>query len=207
MVKTIVCYGDSNTWGSIPGEYYQRFPAEVRWPGVLRSRLGDGYAVMEEGLSGRTTIKEDPFEEGRNGKTLLLPVLRTHRPLDLVIIFLGTNDLKARFCLTAYDIARGAIALAGAAMKCGLAPGNANPAVILVAPPPLGRLGIYAEEFEGGMEKSLKLGKYYSQRAAELGCQFLDAGQIIASSDRDGIHLEAEAHQKLGKALAELIIG
>jgi lysophospholipase L1-like esterase len=206
MLKTIVCYGDSNTWGSIPGKYYQRFPPDVRWPGILRSRLGERYAVIEEGLPGRTTLKDDPLEEGRNGKTLLLPILRTHRPMDMVIIFLGTNDLKARFSLTAYDIARGAIALASTTMKCGLAPANNNPAVLLLAPAPLGKLDLYAEEFEGGTEKSLKLGDYYRQRAVEAGCLFLDAGKIVSSSDLDGVHLEAEAHQKIGQAVAELVM-
>ena len=91
-------------------------------------------------------------------------------------------------------------------MKCGLGPANNNPAVLLLAPAPLGKLDLYAEEFEGGTEKSLKLGDYYGQRAVEAGCLFLDAGKIVSSSDLDGVHLEAEAHQKIGEAVAELVM-
>ena len=106
-MKTILCYGDSNTWGYDPANQ-TRYPRDVRWPGVLRNGLGDGYIVIEEGLNGRTTVWDDPIELDKNGATYLRPCIQTHKPLDFVIIMLGTNDLKTRFSLPAYDIASGA---------------------------------------------------------------------------------------------------
>ena len=51
----ILCYGDSNTWGYIPLTE-KRYPPEVRWTGRLQRLLGPDYQVLEDGLSGRTTI-------------------------------------------------------------------------------------------------------------------------------------------------------
>ena len=204
-MKTILCYGDSNTWGTIPGTRRDRHPRNVRWPGALQNILGPEYHVNEEGLSGRTTILDDDFEDGRNGRKLLMPILRSHRPLDMVVLMLGTNDLKARFAFTPSDIARGAALLAGLVMQSDTGHGGKAPDILLVAPPPLTRLSDYAEEFEDGPAKSLLLGKYYRQRAAELGCGFLDAGSVITSSPQDGLHINPENHQKLAAAVAEWI--
>ncbi len=93
-MKTVLCYGDSNTWGSDP-ETGERFAPEVRWPGVMARELGDGFHVIEEGLPGRTTLREDPIEGSyKDGRAYLTPCLESHRPIDLVTIMLGTNDLR-----------------------------------------------------------------------------------------------------------------
>ncbi|MCW5845462.1 MAG: hypothetical protein KIT77_29690, partial [Caldilinea sp.] len=105
-MKRILCFGDSNTWGYDPVSQ-DRYARNARWPGVLRQQIGAGYEVIEEGLNGRTTVWNDPIEGYKNGRDYLIPCLETHRPLDLVIILLGTNDLKKRFSLSAYDIAQG----------------------------------------------------------------------------------------------------
>ena len=115
-MATIVCYGDSNTWGAIPmpsRAELDRFAPADRWPGVLRDKLGAGHTVIEEGLNGRTTVHDDPVDGiHKNGIRFLPVVLETHAPIDLVIIKLGTNDLKQRFSVPAYDIADGAGVLA-----------------------------------------------------------------------------------------------
>ena len=206
-VKTILCYGDSNTWGAIPGAKHERFPRKDRWPGVLQHLLGNGYYVIEEGLSGRTTVLEDVFEEGRNGKQLLLPCLRTHKPIDFVLLMLGSNDLKARYAMTPFDISKAVGVLVTMIQQSQSGLNNRSPNILLIAPPPLGRLSDYAEEFEGGMEKSKKLGEYCALKARELACDFLDAGTILRSSDGDGVHLDATEHEKLAKAVADRIIG
>ncbi len=153
-MKTILCYGDSNTWGSDP-ETGDRFPEDTRWPGVVRRTLGDGYHVIEEGLPGRTTVREDPIEgEHKNGRAYLRPCLESHRPIDLVTLMLGTNDLKQRFGSSASDIAQGAASLAEMALRSGCGPGGGAPAVLLVAPPPVGRLTDMGQMFEGAGRKS-----------------------------------------------------
>src|SRR4030095_16419851 len=108
-MKTIMCYGDSNTWGCIPltgPEPPRRYGPAQRWPGVLRRELGDGYWIVEEGLNGRTTVWDDPLGPFRSGKELLAPCLMTHEPIDLVVVMLGTNDLKRRFGVGARDTMR-----------------------------------------------------------------------------------------------------
>jgi lysophospholipase L1-like esterase len=205
-MKSILCYGDSNTWGTIPGTRHDRLPFNVRWVGVLQNTLGGEYSIIEEGLSGRTTSRDDPFEDGRNGLTYLMPCLRSHRPLDLVVLMVGTNDLKYRFAYTAHDIARGAAVLVGIIQQSQCGPGNQRLPVLLVCPPALGTMGAYTEEFLGGVEKSQRLADFYLQRARELGCEFLDAGSLISSSSMDGVHIDPAGHEKLGKAIASQIL-
>lgn len=200
-----MCYGDSNTWGSDP-ETGERFGPDVRWPGVLRHELGDGYWVIEEGLSGRTTVRDDPIEGvHKNGRTYLRACLESHKPLDLVAIMLGTNDLKERFGASASDIAQGAASLAEEILYSGCGPENGAPEVLLISPPPVGKLTDMAEMFEGAEEKSARFAGHYQRFAEQSGCGFLDAGAVIASSDVDGIHLEADEHRKLGEVVAASI--
>jgi lysophospholipase L1-like esterase len=200
-MTTVLCYGDSNTWGWNPAGTGRFGPTE-RWPGVLRLELGEGYTVIEEGLNGRTTVWDDPIYPYRNGKHYLIPCLESHAPLDLAIIMLGTNDLKRRFGLSAFDIAEGAGILVGLARASGAGPGGAAPKVLLVAPPPVGRLSEYAEMFEGAEAKSRRFGACYRAVAAWSGCPVLDAAEVIASSDLDGIHFDVDGHQALGRAVA-----
>lgn len=197
----VLCFGDSNTWGYAPRSQ-ERFARNTRWTGVLQAALGDGCRVIEEGLNGRTTVWDDPVEGDKNGRRQLRALLESHRPLDLVVLMLGTNDLKRRYSAPASDIAAGVERLVGIILGSSSGGTGKAPKVLVIAPPPLGKLSDLAEMFEGGTEKSRLLGKYYRQVAAECGCAFLDAGSVIRSSDIDGIHLEEKEHGALGKAVA-----
>ena len=203
-MAVIVAFGDSNTWGYDPAAG-ARFPPDVRWTGVMRRELGDSHSVIEEGLNGRTTVFEDPIEPDRRGATYLPPCLRSHAPLDLVVVALGCNDMKARFGLTPADIAAGAERLILMARAEPAGPGGAPPKVILVAPPPVAKLTGFAEIFEGATEKSRRLAARYREVAERQGVGFVDAGQFIACSDLDGIHFEADQHAVLGHAMAEAV--
>lgn len=210
-MKTILCYGDSNTWGFDPSTG-GRLVRDQRWPGVLRRMLGEGYEVIEEGLPGRTTVFNDSLEEYRSGKDYLIPCLYSHAPIDLVIIMLGTNDLKKRFALSASDIALGAGVLVNIVQKSNVGPNGRVPKVLLVAPPPIVSIasGPYTEMFEGADITSQKFSTAYRQITDLYQCGFLDAGTIITSSELDGIHFDASAHQKLGERIAEnvkLVLG
>jgi lysophospholipase L1-like esterase len=138
----------------------------------------------------------------KNGHTYLIPCLESHRPLDLVIIMLGTNDMKLRFSLSAYDAAEGAGVLVRTVQKSEAGRDGIAPAVLLLAPPPFARLTEFTEFFAGGEEKSRKFGEQYRRVAGELGCHFLDTSTVIVSSELDGIHLEREEHVRLGRAVA-----
>jgi lysophospholipase L1-like esterase len=205
-MKVILCYGDSNTWG-YNAETAGRFPPQTRWPNVLVRELGDGYSVISEGLNGRTTVWPDPVEgEHKNGKTYLIPCLESHHPIDLVIVLLGTNDLKHRFGLSAWDIASGAGTLVQMIQGSGFGPGGGAPHVLLMAPPPTCTAGTPFEEmFPDSDEKSRDLGSQFSRVAGELGCDFLDTSTVIVSNKVDGIHLEATEQVKLGEAVAAVV--
>lgn len=206
-MKTIMCYGDSNTWGANPDQL-GRIDIHARWAGVLRDRLGADYHVVEEGLNGRTTVHDDPIEgTHKNGRTAMPMLLETHAPLDLVIIMLGTNDLKKRFDVPASDIARGMGVLAKIVLSSAAGIGGNAPKLLLVSPPRIAPLAgtPFEDMFEGAPAKSEKLAHFYAQTAAELGCAFFDAGSAIVSSPRDAIHLEPDQHIKLGEAMVEQV--
>lgn len=205
-MKSILCYGDSNTWGAAPLKTFgtaNRYGLQTRWTGVMREELGDGYWVIEEGLNGRTTVFDDPVEGAhKNGRTYLLPCLETHAPLDLVIIMLGTNDLKSRFSKSPFDIAAGAGRLLEIILSNGVRNQVTPPETVLVCPAPLGRLTLFADMFEGGDTKSVNLARHYEAVARDRGSHFINAGDIISSSDTDGIHLDPDQHEILGRHLS-----
>jgi len=204
MHRRILCYGDSNTWGYDPVTM-DRFDETTRWPRVLGHVLGRGYEVIEEGLGGRTTVWDDPIEGYRNGRDYLIPCLESHRPLDVVVILLGTNDLKKRFGLSAYDVAQGAAVLVRVVQASQAGRGGRAPLVLLLAPPPITILMAYAEMFAGAESESRKFSAQFGRVAQELGCAYLDTAEVVVSSPLDGIHLEGEEHRKLGQAVAEKV--
>jgi lysophospholipase L1-like esterase len=203
-MAVIVAFGDSNTWGCDPATA-ARFPRAKRWPSVMQRELGLEFEVIAEGLNGRTTVHNDPIEPHRCGADALPGCLMSHMPIDLVILALGCNDLKKRFSVSAFDIAEGAGRLIFLARAYGVGPGGGPPKILLVAPPPLARLTGFAEMFEGGKEKSRLLGERYRKVAKREGVAFLDAGAVIRCSDLDGIHYEADQHERLGRATAEAV--
>jgi lysophospholipase L1-like esterase len=200
-MSVIVAYGDSNTWGYDPAAAV-RFPADVRWTGVMRQALGPDFTVIEEGLNGRTTVHDDPIEPYRSGLAYLPPCLMSHAPFDLLIISLGCNDLKRRFGLPASEIALGAERLVMTAKALPVGPGGGAPDILLAAPPPVVQLTGFADMFEGAREKSLEFAARYRAVAERQGVGFLDAGAHIECSPLDGIHFEADQHARLGRAMA-----
>jgi lysophospholipase L1-like esterase len=207
-MPTILCYGDSNTHGTAPMQTLDdvaRFGPAERWAGIMRQMLGTDWWVVEEGLPGRTTVLDDPIEGiYKNGLTHLPPCLESHRPVDIVAIVLGTNDLKARFGMPPTDIAAGAGILVEAVRNV-LRPFGEQPKILLVAPPPILEVGCLADMFAGGVAKSQTFGRHYGAVAKRLGAEFVDFGALIKSSPVDGIHFDLPSHQVLGKAMASAV--
>jgi lysophospholipase L1-like esterase len=210
-VKTILCYGDSNTWGAATiARPDSRYAPGERWPGVPSAELGNGWTVIVEGLNGRTAGRPDPIEGlWLDGSAYLLPCLKSHKPLDAVAIMLGTNDLKARFSAPAGDIAKGVGVLLQIIRNSQTGVSAGAPKALVISPAPLnpdfGSRPDFVEMFAGGYEKSLRLAQAYEAVAREHGAAFLDAGKVMRSSAFDGIHLDPDAHASLGKAVAEKI--
>jgi lysophospholipase L1-like esterase len=210
-MKKIVCFGDSNTWGFDPATG-RRFAPATRWTGVLTRELGSGCAVIEEGLNGRTTVLDDPIEGlHKNGRRYLLACLESQAPLDLLILMLGTNDLKQRYALPASDIAEGAGQLVTIARQSRTGPEDTAPRILLVSP-----IAIGAELTRPGLEsgrlgqmfgqdsrrRSLLLPAWFREIARQQECAFFDAAEVAEASPLDAVHLDAPGHLALGRALA-----
>jgi lysophospholipase L1-like esterase len=202
-VRTVLCFGDSNTWGYVPAGDGARFPWDVRWPGVLQRLLGDEWRVVEEGLNGRTTVLDNPLTPYRNGRDYLLPCLESHMPLDRVVIFLGTNDLQDRYAMTPLDIARGATGLGRLAARSETGPGGAAPAVLILGLPRLG--ATLPETMRGAAAKAAELPRCFALAATEAGVPVLDLADRVAYSDEDGIHLDERGHRAVAEAVAAAI--
>ena len=207
-MPVVVCYGDSNTYGYDPVTA-GRYPKDVRWPGVLAAALPGEIEVIEEGLNGRTTIWDDPYLEGRNGRTYLLPCLRSHAPVDVVVLMLGTNDTKTIFGRSAAEIAAGARALVDLVLLSGTGPDGAAPRVLLVCPPGPGEVTERSDVWGFGeaRAKGERMPALYRTVAGMTGVTFLDGSAVVDVDPEDGVHLTADGHATLGRAVAEAVRG
>ena len=209
--KEILCYGDSNTWGQRPGMEMRRWPSGIRWPSVMAGELERGYRIIEEGLCGRTSVFPDPLEPAginRNGLATIGTILDSHKPLDLVILALGTNDLKARFSLPPQDIAAGVELLVWAAgnPRFGREDAFRPPAVLIVCPPEVLEIpAAFGPMFRGAAKTSKALRPCFRQMAARNKTAIIFANDILQSDPLDGIHWSAESHAALGRAAAKRV--
>lgn len=206
-MKYILCYGDSNTWGCAPVTM-ERYDADVRWPGVMREELGGGYHVYENALNGRTTVFDDPIEEGRCGKIGFPAVLETCRPLDLTIIMLGTNDCKMRFGQEPWDIAWGMDLLVQYVKRAQCGRGGCQPKILVISPAHMGgdwdatTLGtVFGPE---SARKARELAPRYEEVAKLQGVDFFDAAPHVTPGG-DCVHFEPESHRRLGLAIAKKV--
>lgn len=215
--RTILCYGDSNTWGYVPladrNQFPQRFSRHQRWTGKLQYLLGESYFVVEEGLNGRTTNLDYAIPPDRNGKTYLPPCLYTHAPIDLVILALGGNDFKTCFNRDPADICAGLSELINIiqASTYGDLKQSAPEILILSSPIPSAGIEHYVDEkgdaiFKGSIDKAVKLVGEYADLANKKNCYFLDISKTVIPSSVDGVHYDAEAHKQLADILKEKIL-
>lgn len=204
----ILIYGDSLTWGIVP-DTRKRWPFAVRWPGVMERTLtaaGREVRVIEDCLNGRRTVWEDPFKPGRNGRIGIEQRIEVNSPLALVVLMLGTNDFQSMHQLTASHSAQGLATLVQAIRQAPIEPGMPVPSILIVAPPPIVHpKGAIAPKFEGAAQKSAGLAAALSAVARERDCEFFDAGTVTPTSLVDGVHLDADQHELLGKAIAQVV--
>ncbi len=214
-MKTILCYGDSNVRGNIPlpldltRVLYPRHSKNKRWTGILQKILGEDYDVIEEGMGSRTTNLDEivPGRPYKNGLTQLPVCLESHQPIDLVILLLGSNDTKIQFNRAAVEIAEGLKQLILVIKNSDKGLDGNPPKILIIAPPPMIAIPtLHPHLDQSSVQKSKELAGLYQQMAELEGCEFLDAGQVITSSEIDGIHLDESQCELLARALAEKIV-
>ncbi|MGA1835036.1 SGNH/GDSL hydrolase family protein [Rhizobium wenxiniae] len=206
-MRTVLCFGDSLTWGFSP-EGTGRHVFEDRWPSVLGGALGSGVSVIAEGLNGRTTGYDDHLADcDRNGVKNLPTVLHTHQPLDLVVIMLGTNDMKPAIAGTAHAARAGMQRLVGLIRHHDYSFDYDAPDILIVSPPPLCETAdpVFSAMFRGAIEESSMLASLYRDLADDLGCGFFDAGSVARTSPADGVHLNAEETRAIGRGLEPIV--
>lgn len=203
----ILCFGDSNTWGMDP-ETLTRFPPEIRWTGVLQKELGSHFKVIEEGLVGRTAVMSFPFEPEVCGLSYFLPCVKSHAPLDMIILMIGTNDFA--YGATPLGIARNLARYIPIA-RAGTTGASGEPKILLMSPVHITQdfekspfREIFGETGEC-IEKSKKYAGYVKTIAEENECLWLDSGEVAKASKTDGLHYDEKGHEALGKAVAALI--
>lgn len=205
----VLVYADSLTWGIVPNTR-KRLPFDERWPGVLENKLNElGHRVrlIEDCLNGRRTVWEDPFKPGRNGLAGLAQCIEMHSPLALVILMLGTNDFQFSHPYNnAWSAAQGIVALVNEIRKAPIEPGMPIPPILVICPPPIcSPRGVLAAKFSGAEQRCAGLSDAYRRVCSDLGCHFFDAASVTSSSRVDGIHLDADQHLALGRALADAV--
>ena len=206
-MKNILAFGDSLTWGFIAGTW-ERHPFDVRWPNVLAAGLHGKARVIEEGHNGRTTVFDDPTTgDDRNGARILPVLLSTHQPLDLVIVLLGTNDIKFANRCRAFDASMGMGRLVQIIQTFPYQAWAPKPQVLIVAPPALVHTDDewFNDLWGHAIEESKLFAKHYARVAEEMGVHFFDAGVVAKADKTDGGHLDAENTKAIGTALVPVV--
>ncbi|MEM0949363.1 MAG: SGNH/GDSL hydrolase family protein [Pseudomonadota bacterium] len=208
MTKPVIlAYGDSNTHGTLPLTDWgarDRLAYSERW--TTRLATATGTTVISEGLPGRTTVHDDPIEGAhKNGLSALPVALESHRPIDLVVLMLGTNDCKPRFSVGPADIARSVDRLLGVIAASTAGPKGTAPDVFVISPVPIREVGLLSDIFAGGAAKSQGLAKPLAEVSAAHGAWFLDAGLHAEVSPIDGVHLTDDACAAIADTLADLV--
>lgn len=206
-MKTILCYGDSNTYGHNPYDG-SRYDKKLRWTTILNELLGDDYDVVPEGSKGRTTAYDRENDDIKNGLTHYRAIYGTHRPVDIIIFMLGSNDCCSDMGLSVDQIVNGMERLIITAKEFALKKQTFSPKIILVAPALIkGDVSKSPLSYlldNDSITKSKQIVEPYRQLANKHGCTFLDASSLKVS-ETDCIHLVEESHEKLAHMLNEII--
>jgi len=208
-MQHILIYSDSLSWGIIPNSR-NRLPFEKRWPGVLESSLnakGNNVRIIENCLNGRRTTWDDPFKEGRDGSQGLAQAVEINSPLKLLILMLGTNDFQCIHEYNAWSSAQGIAKLINIIRQAPIEPGMLIPEIMVVAPPEIvAPKGVIAKKFKGSENRCISLASELKSVAEKFSVIYFDSNSVTGASQVDGIHLDEEQHQLLGKAIAQQLL-
>ncbi len=209
MKKRILCFGDSNTFGYISGSNHQRYDSNKRWTGILQNKLGNDFLIIEEGLNSRTIISSDPRpgREGRCGYDYLLPCIDSHEPLDLVIVMLGTNEVKVRYDKSAIEIAQDLEKYIINGIKSRPLYNSPDLQILIITPVKVdGKKAStnFESKYDNSSEiKSIELENYFKTVALKTNCHYLSA--LDLETGVDGVHLTETSHEKLAEMVCSKI--
>ena len=198
MNKTVLCFGDSHTYGFDP-HHFSRYLNP--WPQILQSLL-PACKIYIEGLNGRSIQFDDPMIKGKNGMHALPKILKKHPNMDMIIVMLGTNDLRKVFQASIDDICNGM-----ERMLTYIKEVQPNATILLIAPPPLRKEVPYSMwkcDFDDTCyQASLQLSKRYEDLAKTCACLYLDAGKYVEASPYDCVHMSEASHEVFAHVLYE----
>lgn len=193
QTKTILCFGDSNTFGYDSSDKGKRIAK--RWTRLLQQKLGSGFYVVEEGLNGRTisSVDNQPDKFGTVGKDYLVPCVNSHLPIDLIVVMLGTNELK--FSKTAPQIGKALEndiidTLVNHDYPCGT-----KPKILIMSPAKVNSSLTSGAYKNSADEASFQLDAVYREIAERKNIEFLSV--IDFAVGVDGVHLTEESHAEL----------
>jgi len=207
-MKTIMCFGDSNTFGEKPAYEGERQPWGVRWTSILQEELGfENYHVYENGYNGRTTVFTDPYDPLRNGLKGMRYALATHRQLDLIIICLGTNDAKMHFNTNAKGIVEGYDLLIQEVKMHALQENLPLPKFLLLSPVKIGKnieQGLFGNFNQQSIATVDALEIELHEYAKAHHYSYFSAAQV-ATVGKDQLHMDSQSHTKLALSLLPLV--
>lgn len=204
MIQSVLCFGDSNTWGYNPKDG-SRYPSDIRWTGVLQRLMGTGFHVIEEGLNGRTTTINEIERPMRSAKDILPVLLESHRPVSHVILMLGTNDLKTQFKRTAQNIADDLSDLCALIREHPLLI-NQRPKLILAAPTgPDETCHQLPEWFQNTHAKWRSLLELLPEVAQNHGAEYLATETIMDMKFQDGLHWSEQQHEDFASGVQKYL--
>lgn len=185
MLRRIVCYGDSNTYGYDAADFFGgRFAAGLRWPELLAAALG--CETVNCGMNGRSVARR--AEEA----ALDVRLLARHAPCELVIVMLGTNDL-----LFEPDAPAAARRMEDFLLALRAALPESLP--LLTAPPLIHGYG------DEAYEASVRLPGCYEALAGRLGIAFADSSRWQIPMGADGVHFSERGHRIFAAKMAARI--
>ena len=202
---TILCFGDGNTWGKCDEGTATRLGIAQRWPGVLRTELGSAFHVIEDGLPDRLSVWGDALLGDVNGEHHLKLALARDHPLDLVILMMGSSELRSRLRLDADTIAAGIEHLAQTVLASEPWPGAGSPRLVILSPPHYVESDATNDKFDGARQKSLLLAAALREASERIPCLYFETASAVERSLSQGSDLGTTAHKTLGTAMAAYV--
>ena len=201
-MKKVLCYGDSNTFGFNPKDN-SRYDENTRWTSVLQNLLGTDYEVINEGMCNRTGFVDNPDGFLFSGAKHFPKFISKYENIDILILWLGTNDLMFQYHVDFETVENGLKNLIELAQ-------TKSKRIIIVPPVTLDETilkGYFSDRFdETSIKKSKEIILAYKKLAETYHCEYFDVNEFVKPSDIDGLHYDETSHKIIAKNIFTGII-